>query len=468
MHQHTLRRSYLVATLVTLLMCLAGMTARAAPAVEPDLPAENRLPATPEEADLFSLALQGYIYGYPIVALLAQQHNETHRVSENQPIAAPVNTMAVYPHLLTPATQGRLRAPNADTIYLNAWLDLSRGPVMLDVPAMADRYYTLAFMDLYGKPHHLGTRTNGGRKMRYALIGPGEDRLPENAEAIRLPTDTVWLLGRVLVEGPDDEASAIALAREFRLRGHGSGGPVERAAPLDPMADLRYFSLLNNALKSLPAVPGEAALMALFDRAGFGPSVTFEPERLSASRQQTLLSAIDAAQRLIKQSGFKPTSVVNGWMVSSAVGDPGFDYLLRAELARGGYVNAPEESIYPAAVTDERGDFLSGGHRYRIRFAPGGLPPVNAFWSITAYDSNSQLTANPINRYTIGDRTPGLVYDPDGGLTLLLSSREPDAGASNWLPVPSGPFHLVTRLYLPKEEALSGEYALPPVKRVDE
>lgn len=116
--------------------------------------------------------------GYPLVDLLKQRFNETHRVSLGQPVAAPVNTIAVYPHLLTPATQGQLRAANADTLYLNAWLDLSRGPVLLEVPDMAGRYYTLAFMDLYARPWHLGTRTNGGRATRYALVGPSGGAVP--------------------------------------------------------------------------------------------------------------------------------------------------------------------------------------------------------------------------------------------------------------------------------------------------
>jgi hypothetical protein len=148
--------------------------------------------------------------------------------------------------------------------------------------------------------------------------------------------------------------------------------------------------------------------------------------------------------------------------------DPGNDFLLRAEVARGGYVNAPEESIYPAAVTDNRGEMLDGKQLYRIRFAKGQLPPVGAFWSLTAYDrTTSQLVANPLKRYNIGDRTPGLRQDRDGSLSLYLSAAKPPAGYSNWLPVPPGAFHVVLRLYLPRAEALDGRYALPPIERIE-
>ena len=158
--------------------------------------------ADPEAMLAEAVGLQGYIYGYPIVDLLKQQHNETHRVRADQPVAAPVNTIAVYPGVLTPATQGQLRAANSDTLYLNAWVDLSHGPVLLEVPEMGRRYYTLAFMDLYAKPHHLGTRSNHGQARHYALVGPSGGTVPPGYEAVALPTDTAWMLGRVLVEGP--------------------------------------------------------------------------------------------------------------------------------------------------------------------------------------------------------------------------------------------------------------------------
>lgn len=421
----------------------------------------------PEAALAQSVGLQGFIYGYPIVDLLKQMHNETHRVRPDQPVAAPVNQIAVYPGVLTPATQGQLRAPNADTLYLNAWIDLSRGPVLLELPEMGRRYYTLAFMDLYAKPYHLGTRTNGGKVARYALVGPSGGAVPDGYEAFRLPTDIAWMLGRVLVDGPRDEAEAKRLSAAIVMRG-APGPAVSDAAPSQPLASLEFFTLLNRTLKTLPRVAGEAALMATFDTAGFGPARDFDPAALTAGQALGLGCAVRAGPQVLARRGFKPTRIANGWMLSSAVGDPGFDYLLRAEIARGGYVNAPEESIYPASISDTGGAMLSGQHRYRLRFAKGALPPVDAFWSLTAYDmKTAQLTENTLRRYAIGDRTRGLKYGKDGSLEIVLSATRPPQGTSNWLPVPPGAFHVVTRLYLPRPEALSGQYVLPPIERVD-
>ena len=434
------------------------------------LPAETQcqaISADPEAALAYASGLQGFIYGYPLVDLLKQRHNETHRTGGSQPAVAPVNTIAIYPHLLTPDTQGQLRAANADTLYLNAWIDLSRGPVLIEVPAFGARYYTLAFMDLYGKPYHLGTRTNGGKAMRYALVGPSGGAVPDGYEVLALPTDTVWMLARVLARDEADLPAARTLSQAIVMKG-APGDPVTAAEPLRPYDSLAFFTLLNQALRSVPAKPGETALMATFDQAGFGPGRQFDPATLKPSEQLGLGCAVLLGPQVLAQRGFRPARVRNGWMWSGAMADPGNDFLLRAEVARGGYVNAPEESIYPAAITDNRGEPLRGDRRYRIHFAKGSLPPVDAFWSLTAYDrTTSQLVANPLKRYNIGDRTRGLRYGKDGSLTLYLSATRPSEGASNWLPVPASPYHVVMRLYLPRAAALDGSYTLPPIERID-
>ncbi|WP_374527062.1 DUF1254 domain-containing protein [Novosphingobium sp.] len=449
------------------MIALAVLAATAAAATLPDAAQCQAAALDPEAALAQSVGLQAYIYGYPMIDLLKQQFNETHRVDPAQPVAAPVNAIAVYPHVLTPATQGQLRAANADTLYLNAWIDLSRGPVLVEVPQMDRRYYTLAFMDLYARPYHLGTRTNGGKAARYALVGPSGGTVPDGYTPFRLPTDTAWMLGRILVSGPDDAGEAQRIAHSIVMRGP-AGAPVTDAAPLRPFDNLAYFELLNQALRSVPAKPGEEALMATFDAAGFGPASRFDPAALSPAQALGLGCALRIGPQVLAKRGFRPARIQNGWMWSGAMANPGNDFLLRAEVARGGYVNAPEESIYPAAITDNRGETLNGERQYRIRFAKGALPPVDAFWSITAYDrATSQLVENPIHRYNIGDRTKGLKYDKDGSLTLYLSATKPKQGASNWLPVPPGTFHVVIRMYLPRPQVLDGQYELPAIERLE-
>lgn len=433
----------------------------------PQAAACEKISTDPAAALAYSAGLQGFIYGYPIVDMLRQKHNETHRVSADQPVVAPVNVIVPYPHVLTPETQGQLRAANADTLYLNAWVDLSKGPVLVDVPEMGSRYYTLAFMDLYAKPHHLGTRTNGGRASKYALVGPSGGAVPAGYGVFPLPTDTVWMLGRILADGAADEKRVIAIAKTFRMRGPAASA-VTSADPMNPYASLDYFTILNDALRTLPTPPDETGLMAIFDRAGFGPKASFTPDKLPQAQLLGLACAVRIGQEVILKQGFKPTSVANGWMRNNRMDKPGHDYLLRAEIVRGGYVNAEEESIYPAAVMDSKGEMFDGKRTYRIRFEAGKLPPVGAFWSITAYDlATAKLVPNAIKRYQFGDRTKGAKYGKDGSLTVTLSSTPPKEGISNWLPTSAGRYHLVTRLYLPKPEALDGRYTLPAVERAE-
>ncbi|MFM7028249.1 MAG: DUF1254 domain-containing protein [Chakrabartia sp.] len=422
----------------------------------------------PSAALAYSAGVQGFVYGYPIVDMLKQKHNETHRISADQPIVAAVNTMVPYPHILTPDTQGQLRAANADTLYVNAWLDLSKGPVLVETPDTGSRYYTLAFMDMFGKPHHLGTRTNGGKASRYAIIGPAGGDVPTGYERFALPTNTAWMLGRILADGKADEQRAIRIAKSFKMTGP-ENTSITEASALDPYASLAYFRLLNEALASLPLPEDEAGLMAVFDKAGFGPKAKFDDTQLTPAQARGLGCAVRIGPQALASQGFRPDLVRNGWMRNTRIDNPGKDYLLRAEMARGGYVNAQEESIYPAAVKDSQGEMLTGQRRYRIHFAPGQTPPVNAFWSITAYDiKTSKLVPNAIGRYQFGDRTKGAKRDKDGGLTIMLSATKPAQGVSNWLPTPAEGYHLVLRMYLPKPEALDGRYAPPPIERMND
>ena len=103
-----------------------------------------------------------------------------------------------------------------------------------------------------------------------------------------------------------------------------------------------------------------------------------------------------------------------------------------------------------------------------LRFTKDQIPPVNAFWSITLYGPDMNFVANPIDRYSIGDRTQGLVYDTDGGVTIYLQKDAPGGDKDhNWLPTGGGTFNLMMRTYLPRPEVLDGRWQPPAVQRVD-
>lgn len=144
-------------------------------------------------------------------------------------------------------------------------------------------------------------------------------------------------------------------------------------------------------------------------------------------------------------------------------------YLLRASLqCLGGIIsNDPAEAIYMNTFTDATGAALSGTNTYKIRFAPGGAPPVGAFWSITMYGLDNNLVANPINRYKLGSLPEGsIATDPDGGMTITVAHRQPAAGAANWLPAPQGDFYLVLRTYMPQGTLLDQSWVPPALTKL--
>jgi hypothetical protein len=419
-----------------------------------------------------------YVYGYPIVDLSKQMHNETHAVTSGQQVLAPVNRFSRFESLVTPTTQGNLRGPNNDTLYFSGWFDLSEGPVLLHAPDTAGRYYTMSVTNFYGEIEHLGRRTTGTREQYFALVGPewgGE--LPAGVRPVVVETRRAWILGRILVDGEPDFPAALALLKEFwaapLAEWNGKDRPTMPAPasgdPADPFADLEFFVELDRFLRANPRRASEAAVLAQFARIGLGAGNAFQLEALDPATRRGFERALESGRALVEGAALAPPKAVNGWIILADGGRYGHDFLLRAAVAMGGYTNLPEESVYPARISDEKGRPLLGTRKYRLHFPADAMPPVNGFWSVAVYDAQtSSLVENPIGRYSIGDRSRGLRRGADGSLTLYLQHEVPKSGPSNWLPTPAGPFMTVIRLYEPKASVLDGRYKLPEIHTVDE
>ena len=206
--------------------------------------------------------------------------------------------------------------------------------------------------------------------------------------------------------------------------------------------------------------------MAQFDQIGVGPTAAFDPGSLDAATRQGLELALKQGQQLVRLSASQAMTARNGWIFLPDAGRYGADYLRRAAVVLGGYANLPEESVYPATLLDSQGDRLDGANHYQLHFSADALPPVDAFWSLSLYDDARSLAVNAIDRYSIGDRSSQLQYNPDGSLTLYLQHAEPAPDQrSNWLPAPAGHFMAVLRLYEPRPAVLSGAWAPPPLHR---
>lgn len=158
---------------------------------------------------------------------------------------------------------------------------------------------------------------------------------------------------------------------------------------------------------------------------------------------------------------------VNGWVTMYDLGCPSNGMFLRTAHAQlfPGPINTPEEAMYWWTNADCAGHALTGAHEYVLHFPAGGLPPNKAFWSITMEDTGNHFVANPLNRYSVSDRTD-LTPNSDGSVDIHIQKASPAGKESNWLPAPSGNFILWLRVYIPGQTVLKGQYTVPPVVKV--
>lgn len=379
--------------------------------------------------------------------------------------------------------------PNADTPYSSALLDLRAEPVVLEVPAISDRYYVMQFVDLYGtNPHFVGSRATGPGEGTYLAVGPRWDgEIPAGVtDVLRFETDLGILVGRTQLLGADDMERLSAIISRYRLRplsAYLGTAPAEAPdvawPPWDDPAsrDERFIGYMNFLLEFCqPPHPSEAELMDRFAQIGIAAGVAFDATTLDDATRAALQAGVDAAREAMGSKAQNLGDKVNGWDALDAFGNRDFysgDYLLRAAAAMVGYLgNDKIEASYPMTHEDSEGRPLDGTHRYRMTLKTP--PPVKAFWSVTMYDTSydgvaGYMIENPIDRYLVSSITPGLAYADDGSLTIFIQRDEPETaeGRANWLPSPEGTLYLAMRLYWPEEAALNGTWEPPPVTRVD-
>ena len=452
---------------------------------------------TPRDDYLDSLALQACISCWPLFEMQRMRAATSARKAPGLGFAgtSPESTerwcnLFTLERELLVAGKSRVVMPNNDTLYVNAWIDLSAGPQVISVPDTGSRYYVLGMLDYYTNPFaSVGTRTTGNGAGSVLLSGPDwEGELPaehrSDGRHLRSGTNWVWIIGRLLVDGPHDVPAVNTLQDQFRMqtlddwRADRDSPPQRfdsRFAPKAPFTVQRFKAMVNDALHICPPPERHAALMAQFALLGIGPdaqTTVTEDARHALERACTrTMALLDSPQPRVFGTG--GDAAQPGWRQPINLGqDFGDDLLLRAFVSRQS-IGALEtrEAAYPRCDTDASGVLLSGEHRYTLRFAPGQMPPVDAFWSITLYRASDYfLVPNAIERYAIGDRTPGLVRDADGGLGITIAHAAPlDATQrANWLPAPEDRFFLCLRAYLPQPEMLDGHYRLPDPQRLSD
>ena len=444
--------------------------------------------ATPLSADeAAAIATDAYIYGYPLVTVEMTRRIVTN-VAAPVGLRAPMGQFAIAKRYPTAAFKD-VTAPNADTLYSSAFLDLSKEPYILSLPDAHGRYYLFPMLDAWTTVFQVpGKRTTGTKAQKYAITGPGwSGTLPEGVTEYKSPTSMVWIIGRIYCTGtPKDYTAVHKMQDEIALVPLSSYGKpyTPPAGTVDPSIDMKtpvrdqvnaldvaaYFNLVAQLMKDNPPTADDAPMVARMAKIGIAPGHPFDLTKLSPAAQQALKTVPKAAGGKI-MSYFKDAGKVdNGWLFTTKTGIYDTDYVDRALVTAIGLgANRPQDAVYPTSEVDAEGKPYSGANRYVMHFDKGQLPPVNGFWSLTMYDAKYFFVANPLNRYTLSARNK-LKKNSDGSVDLLLQHESPGkAKEANWLPAPEGKFILMLRLYWPKEtppSLLDGTWTIPGVKQV--
>ncbi|UNK51031.1 DUF1254 domain-containing protein [Lysobacter sp. S4-A87] len=434
-------------------------------------------------AEAREIARDAYVYGVPLV----DQYKTMHAYSIDkggQQYQGPFNTVLNMARVFTPADTAFV-TPNSDTPYTFAALDLRAEPAVITVPKMeTGRYFVFQLMDLYTfNFDYIGSRTTGNDGGSFLIAGPKWQGAPPKGitKVIRSETDLVTVVGRTQMFNPADLANVKKIQAGYKVQPLSAflGTPAPPAAPAvewpNPIAPGKdtespeFFNQLAFLLQfAQPPNPSETALMQRFARLGIEPGKPFDPGMLSPELQAAVKQGVADGQ---KQIDDRRASL--GGKTDMLFGTREFlknDYVARATGTQVGIgANSREEAMYPILDKDADGQPLDGSKgKYTLRFAPGQLPPVNAFWSVTMYDLPQQLLVkNPIDRYLINSpMLSGMKKDSDGGLTIHVQSQSPGKDKeANWLPAPNGPFVMFMRYYWPKQALLDDQWKTPAVTK---
>lgn len=448
------------------------------------------MPASAQNAsdqEAYDIAKDAYVYAYPLVlTYLTAKQTTNYSEPTGIPTQAPLNQFS-HAREFTPAEFRAVVRPNADTLYSPAVLDLGPEPIVLTVPA-TDRYFMLPIMSLWTDVFAVpGTRTTGRNVARdFLLVAPHwQGTAPDGLEIIRSPTRYTDIVGRTKADGPADYDAVHKVQAGYKLTPLSAWGKGEYVPPkgkVDPTIDMKtpppvtvdkmdaaaFFGLFADLLKDNPPSLLDYPMIHRLERVGFKAGAAFDLDAQPANIKQAFTRGAADGNALVLAEGKKAGGEgLKGWVYTTRSGAYGVDYLYRAAIAQCCLgENLAQDALYPSVATDDGGNPLDGSGKYVLHFDKGKLPPVDGFWSITAYDKDGYFIPNAFKRQALGDRSD-LRPNSDGSVDIFIQADSPgEQKEANWLPVaPGQPFNLLMRVYWPKEEILNGNWSPPAVKK---
>lgn len=437
-----------------------------------------------------TIAEQAYIFAYPMLETYRTMYIQAVDTFSKQ-FRVPFNKIYNTNSLIGPDFTDIVR-PNNDTIYSSVCLDLRTEPMVISVPAIQARYYSFQLVDMYTFNFaYIGTRATGTGAGTYLIAGPSwHGDKPAGIDAVfRSEGNFVYGIARTEIKDSADLPNVQTIQQQYLVRPLSTF--LRQTAPDGPPADVfpnydktaaesaAFIEYFNFLLGKLVIDPSEQDLISSFGSIGIGPNRPFDAASLPPATVQAINAGVASALNKIKNHGAELSQLKNGWILTPRIfgnrNQMQGKYLDRAAGAYLGLYGLDlEEAYYPTANWDADGEHLDASkHNYVLRFTKDEIPQVDAFWSITMYKLPEQLlVANePLERYSIGDRTSGLKRGTDDSLEIYLQAESPGPDKeSNWLPAPKhpngeGPFSITLRMYLPNASELNPLYAPPAIKK---
>jgi hypothetical protein len=435
-----------------------------------------RVTVTPDEAS--KIAHDAYIFCFPL--------NYYYRTIYSQ-IVDPNNKKSLggfgkwrHDGLATPADK-ETTMPNNDTPYSWAWVDVRSEPwVLVQPPADGDRFYSSVWGDMWGHITDYPGSTIDGQKGGTYLLAPTswKGELPKGiSRAIYGETTILGTLTRTAVFSKKDLPNMEKIQQGYKLMPLSAylNQPAPPATPKPAwpvwneanMTNAEFFKLSNFLMQFVVPNDLDKPTYDQMAKLGIGPKGDYDPASLSPEILAAINKGITSAHGEIVDGAAKAVDSTSYYGNRSFIGTRYLDLAVGVEV--GGILpNVPKQAFYGQWTKEPGGEMLDGSkHKYTFTFPKGQLPPVRFFWSLTMYDLNTRLlVANPIDRYSIGDRTEGIKHNPDGGLTIYVQKDSPGKDKeSNWLPAPDGHMSIISRMYGPDDKILKGTYKFPdPVK----
>lgn len=433
--------------------------------------------AETEEDAQWELLSEAYQYTFPLVLMDQTMKAATNTEKADLDGHAPVNQL-IHSRQLADADSRLVVTPNVDTVYTQAWLDVSEEPMAFIMPE-TDRFFQTQVLDGW-------TNTPAVLEVgSYLIVKEGwEGEIPEELELVEVPTDMVWLISRILLNDSADMEQVGLIQENMQLlplsawksgenytppageyREEYDVNPLQAVLSLDPQ---NYFERANQQMLKNPPAAEDAAELEKFSTLNIGPGMEFDASVLTGDPETRWQQMLSSVKETVTVSGAKYQKTLGDWTYfGEPIGNYGTAYDYRAMIAMGGLgANPTDVAVYARTNTDAAGVSLSGEKTYTIHFE--SLPPVKdgGFWSVTAYGSDDYLIANDLGRYCINERSD-FVLNEDGTLDIVLSKEAPENQA-NWLPVGEGEFHLFLRIYLPDMNELDKEWTAPVITELQE